>query len=273
MKLTLTTILSTRVALDFLLKIRKLENPYSVSNMKKAYSALQQEGLMKASLNIEATHLYVRFLPKDSVESELLMRDTTLTLFSYPLDYELTEGEKYIDSTLIGNDFIWFYTRVPVGFISPTSQYEVLDELYMPMIVDENGGANQQNISQMRIKSEVVDYWNLLEEKSLKLTGNYQEKQTSQSGMRKAKKYTPQATIRVYDDLLKTNIPVAGVEVRARWWFNWESGITNSAGVAVMSGTFTGNYNWSIEWVSSLWSIREGFVIHCLLQWSKRQPI
>ncbi len=239
-------------------KVRKLENPYSVSNMKRAYSALQQDGLMKASLNIEATHLYVRFLPKDSIESELLMRDTTLTLFSYPLDYELTEGEKYIDSTLIGNDFTWLYTRVPVGFISPISQYEVLDELYMPMIVDENGGANQQNISQMRIKSEVVDYWNLLEEKSLKITGNYQEKQPTQSGMRKAKKYTPQATIRVYDDLLKTNIPVAGIEVRARWWFNWESGITNSAGVAVMSGTFTGNYNWSIEWVSSLWSIRDG---------------
>lgn len=38
-------------------KVKKLENPYSVSNMKKAYSALQQEGLMKAALNIEATHL------------------------------------------------------------------------------------------------------------------------------------------------------------------------------------------------------------------------
>ena len=53
-------------------KVRKLENPYTVSNMKKAYSALQQEGLMKAALNIEATHLYVRFLPKDSTELETM---------------------------------------------------------------------------------------------------------------------------------------------------------------------------------------------------------
>lgn len=45
-------------------KVRKLENPYSVSNMKKAYSALKQEGLMKAALDIEATHLYVRFYQK-----------------------------------------------------------------------------------------------------------------------------------------------------------------------------------------------------------------
>lgn len=58
-------------------KVKKLENPYSVSNMKKAYSALQQEGLMKAALNIEATHLYVRFLPKDSIELERMLGDTT----------------------------------------------------------------------------------------------------------------------------------------------------------------------------------------------------
>jgi len=31
-------------------KVRKLENPYSVSNMKKAYSALQQEGLINSVL-------------------------------------------------------------------------------------------------------------------------------------------------------------------------------------------------------------------------------
>lgn len=73
---------------------------------------------MKAALNIEATHLYVRFLPKDSVELKTLIRDTTLTLFPFPLDYELTEGERYIDSTLIGNDFTWLYTRVPIGYIS-----------------------------------------------------------------------------------------------------------------------------------------------------------
>lgn len=41
----------------------------------------------------------------------------------------------------------------------------------MPMIV-ENEGINQQNTSQMRIKSEVIDYWDLLEEKSFILTGN-----------------------------------------------------------------------------------------------------
>ena len=86
-------------------KIKKIINPYSVTNMKKAYESLQAEGLMKTQFNIEATHLYVRFLPKDSADLETLNKDTSLVLFSYPLDYELSEGEKYIDSTLIGNDF------------------------------------------------------------------------------------------------------------------------------------------------------------------------
>lgn len=76
--------------------------------------------------------------------------------------------------------------------------------------------------------------------------------------MSKSKRYRPQATIRVRDDLLGTDLPVPGIEVRARWWFNWESGETNSNGVAVMSGTFTGNYNWSIEWRGRNWIIRDG---------------
>lgn len=240
-------------------KVRKLENPYTVSNMKKAYSALQQEGLMKAALNIEATHLYVRFLPKDSVELETLIRDTTLTLFPFPLDYELTEGERYIDSTLIGNDFTWLYTRVPIGYTSAINQYEVIDELYMPMIV-ENEGINQQNTSQMRIKSEVIDYWDLLEEKSFILTGNLKKTDNVNSGMSKAKSanYTPKAHITVYDDLLGKQIPVPGVIVRARKFLNWESGVTNESGIAVMSGTFSGSYNWSIEWAGGLWTIRDG---------------
>jgi len=178
-------------------KVRKLENPYSVSNMKKAYSALQQEELMKAALNIEATHLYVRFLPKDSTELETMYRDTTLTLFPYPLDYELTEGEKYIDSTLIGTDFTWLYTRVPVGYISPISQYEVIDHLYLPMTVEESEmqGIKSQKVS----RSMSNECWEVLENKSLELTGNSniaQENVNSTQRIQKSlKRWTPKATI------------------------------------------------------------------------------
>lgn len=44
----------------------------------------------------------------------------------------------------------------------------------------------------------------------------------------------------------------------ARKFLNWESGVTNESGIAVMSGTFSGSYNWSIEWAGGLWTIRDG---------------
>lgn len=238
-------------------KVRKLENPYSVTNMKKAYAELQKEGLMKAALNIEATHLYVRFLPKDSAELETLNNDTTLTLFSYPLDYELTEGERYIDSTLIGNKFTWLYTRVPVDYVSPVSGYEIIDQLYLP--TTDNGS---QGVKQQKVNSEFLTNWQLLEAKSLELTGNGDEQTSNLSkGIQKvATKWTPEATIRVYDDMTNTYIPVPGVLVRGRWWFNWEKGITNSNGWTKLSGKFGGKVNWSIVWEGFGWDIRDGLL-------------
>jgi len=241
-------------------KVKKLENPYSVSNMKKAYSALQQEGLMKAALNIEATHLYVRFLPKDSIELERMLGDTTLTLFSYPLDCELTEGEKYIDSTLIGNDFTWLYTRVPVGYTSPISQYEVIEQLYLPTLIENN----IQGIKSQKVSSNISDdWWEILENKSLELTGDSNSAQkinSTQSIQKASNRWTPSATISVYDDKLSRNVPLQGVRVRARWWFNWEDGLTDSSGIAVMSGSFSGKVNWSIVWEDFFWDIRDGWI-------------
>jgi len=49
------------------------------------------------------------------------------------------------------------------------------------------------------------------------------------------------------------------VEVRARWWFNWEKGFTDVNGNATMSGSFSGKVDWSIVWDSHDWDIRSGF--------------
>lgn len=236
-------------------KVRKLENPYSVTNMKKAYAELQKEGLMKSPMDIETTHLYIRFLPKDSAELETLDNDTTLTLFSYPLDYELTEGERYIDSTLMGNKFTWLYTRVPVDYVSPVSGYEIIEQLYLPTT---NNGS--QGVKQQKVNSEFLTNWQLLEAKSLEITGNGNEQTSNLSkGIQKvATKWTPEATIRVYDDITKSYIPVPGVLVRGRWWFNWEDGTTDANGWTKLSGTFGGKLNWSIVWSGGFWDIRDG---------------
>lgn len=61
----------------------KLENPYSIANMEKAYADLIKTRAA-GDFKIETTDLYVRFLPKDSTELLELQKDTLLELFDYP---------------------------------------------------------------------------------------------------------------------------------------------------------------------------------------------
>ena len=72
----------------------KIENAYSLEYMQQAYDALKERGEISESINIETTHLYIKLNPQDSVEMNYILEDSVLTLFPYPLDYELIgEGE------------------------------------------------------------------------------------------------------------------------------------------------------------------------------------
>lgn len=96
----------------------------------------------------------------------------------------------------------------------------------------------------------------MLENKSLDLTGNSNSAQKIQKA---PNRWIPKATIRVRDNITNTYVPLQGVEVRARWWFNWEKGFTDVNGKATMSGSFDGKLNWSIVWDSHDWDIRSGY--------------
>ena len=67
----------------------QLENPYATKVMKQAAINIG------ARVNIETTHLYVKFIPKNEEDLDRLNVDSTLTLFSYPLDRELSGGGVY----------------------------------------------------------------------------------------------------------------------------------------------------------------------------------
>ena len=77
---------------------KKLENPYSVTNMKRAWESLNKSSKVSKNGNIETTHLYVKFSPKTEEELDMLKRDSTLVLYQIPLDYEVTgNGDFYHD--------------------------------------------------------------------------------------------------------------------------------------------------------------------------------
>ena len=83
-------------------------------------------------MEINTIHLYVRFLPSDTIQTIQLEDDSALVLFDHPLLYDIeVMGQWYHDPELEGQAFTWLYTVVPVDYEFPAIEYEVLDELFM----------------------------------------------------------------------------------------------------------------------------------------------
>ncbi len=223
---------------------KRLENPYSVGNMQKAYDNLNSKGELrqKSNIVIEATHYYVRFLPKDGEELGILNADTTIHLFDYPLDVQIEqEGVYYHDPSLTDSAITWQYTVVPVNYSFPSIQYEKLADLFL--------NEEKKNLKSAKVSSS---FYEQLEEESFKLTGNeddltnLDDKESIQLKS-KSSKWNPDGYIKVYDDALGSWQPIVGLTVRARRWFTIKKATTNSSGY-FRTGDFKRPVNYSIKW-------------------------
>lgn len=255
-------------------------NPFSVQNMKialdslRAYAKDEDDGSMRlkslSEIEVKPTDLYVRFLPLDSNQYKTLMGDTTLTLFDFPLDYEIKQnGDFYHDST-ITTPYTWQYTTVKPGFTPPTGiKYEVLSELF---IVENSEDYTEEIISDtsvMQTKSAkigggVIDrnIGNALYAISFTLTGN--EKELNISGKQnssKLKSTVPNCTRYCVgrswwkvcwtscdpyyypDGYIKVNTPsgdvgLKGAKVRMWRWFSYADARTDANGYYYCSTRF-----------------------------------
>jgi len=234
----------------------KLENPYSLKNMQRAYESLKSNLGLKSAEILEPTHYYVRFLPNDTSEYNALKADTTLMLFSYPLDCEISEGEFFHDPSLPNEQITWQYTKVPISYVFGNVRYEILEELYIPIETEDAG-----------LKSaSAINWYDLLDE-SMRITGNLDKeiKIQSETGGTQLKgllpsKWNPSATIKVWDDVMGKSIPLVGAKVRARHLLHWDTEITNNAGYAKLE-SFRYSVNYSIVWERAHWDIRDGWFI------------
>ena len=277
---------------------KQLENPYSVENMKKALASLEVSNSNRASgeeLEITTTHLYIRFKPQDESELDILNSDTTLVLYTYPLDYEIEEpGDFYHDPEIPLDQPTYQYCAVEVDKELPDGvAYEILEELFIP---DETGGTIGRTTSSIFV--------NMLVDESLQLTGNLEEDVENSNA--RINSWRPSGRIRVWDDIgisittrtfvgydevtttdyspcytigdtrpcptyVTTHVPiyeettsfenwapVVGLEVRARRWFTTHKGTTSSTGRFSCNGTFRRPANYSIKWEKYHFSIRSG---------------
>ena len=137
----------------------KLDDPYTVENMRTALTKVYPT---KASrIDIQPTDLYVRFLPKDDAQLQMLEK-TGIYLLDHPMDYRIVrEGDYYQDPEVGDERITWQYSLVPRDFhFPPGIEYEVLDQCYL----SENDPAT-------RSAGFDID-WALVEEEAYRLTGN-----------------------------------------------------------------------------------------------------
>ena len=212
----------------------KLDDPYTVANMQ---AALNNVYPTKADrIDITATDLYVRFLPKSDEELKRL-KDLGLYLMDHPMDYRIVrEGDYYQDPDVGEEDITWQYAVVPQDFIFPEGiRFELLDECYIA-----------ENAPVTRAGLEDID-WELVEREAFRLTGNawMLEETRPGAGLLPATKgaVAPEGRITIEDPKFSGGQPfgVAGVKVVCNIFVKIASAYTDRDGYYQMGRTFSGN--------------------------------
>lgn len=134
---------------DMMVLGSRLEDPYSVKNMTKAFSSLYPT---KAAVNpLVPTDMYVRFLPNGEEQFELL-ESLGVNMLDHPLDYQIIkEGDYYHDPKVPEGSITWQYAVLPHDFELPEGiVYEILDDCYIP----ENAATKASGVDWVEVERE-----------------------------------------------------------------------------------------------------------------------
>jgi hypothetical protein len=264
----------------------KLDNPYSVANMKKALANLRKSKLnakiIADDFEITTTHLYVKFTPKNEEELDLIKSDTTLVVYDYPLDYEVAvSGDYYRDPNISEDQPTPLYCSVKVDaqLVQGTGKVKsnakvmeniektTLEELFIPdeeFDTEENGTTNKTANPAMRkingkmVSVELID---ALVEEALRITNNLDKPSTQNKTAKTASsKWRPAGRIRVWDDYFQDYVGVEGVQVRARRWFTTHRGWVGVDGYYSCDGRFKRPANYSIDWDRYEFALQDGWL-------------
>ena len=224
----------------------RLENPYSVTNMKKALESLKSKTSKGpdnayAAVNIKPTHLYVKFIPRNEAELSAVKRDTLIELYEHPLDVEDWVIQAYFTYETASNRPPELWAAVKVGHRLPRGcPSQILERLYIPDEMKHNPRGKNTTVSHP-FADELV-------EESFRLTGNPLNKTTA-----KAAKWTPSGNIKAQ------NRPLQGIKVRARRWLTTHVGYTDSYGNFSCDGDFRRPANYSLVYErKSVFDVRDG---------------
>ena len=202
----------------------RLENPYKTANITKALMSLYPT--KAGRVEVETTDLYVRFLPSDKGECDLL-EDLGLELLDHPLDYDIAvEGDWYHDPEVPEENVTWQYAVVPVGFDFPESiEYEIIDECHIAKATSST-------------RSDGID-WEAVERQAYMLTGNADR--IDMAVTKASSKVAPSGRITIIDEHANGGKPfgVAGVRVSCNSFVKFDHAYTDRDGYYTMSKKFS----------------------------------
>lgn len=233
---------------------KKLENPYSLSNMKKAcddlFPATKGEVPLSETL-IEPNYLYVRFLPADSTDVNELI-DCQYELYNYPLDYEiLGDPSDYYDSSIEEGRITWQYTAVPINSELPPVHHEVIDLCYIP------DGENTQN-------AQLIS---TIEDRAFDLVEDINGTEPSGSGNASSSSSSSNSrfngTVRVKDTSLGYQ-GIKGVKVRARVFLKIRTAFTDEMGHYSILNDFKSSPRFELRFENQ-YGFQEGYSLGCLV--------
>ena len=214
---------------------QELQDPYKLSNMQQAYA-----NITGAKAQLQPTHRYMRFLPKNEEELYLLKN---IELFDFPLHYEIIQnGDCYHDPELPADAITWQYAVIPIDTRIPENiQQELIYEVFIPNY-DTDGS-----------KSGLLE---AIEDEALRLCG-YSDMLQQNASKGLFSKWTPSGTIKVWDDVLLKYIPIHGAKVQVRWLTHIEKDFTDANG-NFSTSSFRFDVNYAIKWERADFDIRSG---------------
>ena len=218
----------------------QLDDPYSVENINAAVASLYPTKADRVV--VEATHLYLRFLPESDAELKEL-EDAGLELLDHPVDYEiLREGDYYHDPGLPEGSITWQYAVVDKDFKFPGHiRYELLDECHIPS--DEAAATKAGGID-----------WSEVEREAYRLTGNAAMLEPATKARESG---TPEGRICIADDMLaEPAAGVKGVKVSCNSFVKFDHCYTDEEGRYKMNKNFNSRPRYRIVFKN-----RTGFAI------------
>ncbi len=252
---------------------KKLKNPYSVENMRKALKKIKESNTNKsnqrtvdiiADFEIETTHLYVMFDPQTPEAEATIKQDSTLIVADYPLDYEFTDEELASRTALLEGEIPDYYAAIRIDSeVASEAQYQLMDELYIP---EEDPYFADAAISSGKTKdSEIAnskeELLRLLLNEAYTLTGNEAQLEAPQGSETSrwifGTRWWPSGTITMFDEVAQRNVPVQGAQVLMRQWFTVRQAITDANGYFKTSSV-RGSARYILQWERYNYSIRNG---------------